>query len=482
MHIQENAHFEIGRSVAAAVTPTTILAPTATPTVVEDSNCCEPCRSRLSYESTWDQPSDLSAAIVAKRVAKAAEAVDMIDHRTKPSKLGCPIGHSTGAASEPIRSHILSRLRPDIDETRRPRTYLMFGCLVTFCCFLLMALSCGTIHAWGIQQEYLLSHEFKGSDATALNWVGTLQYFGMYLLGVPAGWLSETWSYPVTCFLARWFAKRRGLATGSAVAGVGVGGLVISPVTERLLSSVGVHTTLRITALYIIIIGGLASLFVFCPPQVDQGGQHVRYSMRGTFTLSVFKQPRFLAHCLMCLFAVTAYLIPYTLYPGYAVTHGVSAQKASAVVSIANAASTFGRLAFGLLSDYIGVLNMLSISISVATISVFLVWPLATHYGVQVLFGLMYGMFSGAYWTLVPLGAVTLFGPEMLARWSGIIYTMISFGVFLGNPIASVMLDTRGHGDNYLPSIFYAGSLWVVSTVCILTNRLLYSRQFFARV
>ena len=100
-------------------------------------------------------------------------------------------------------SRITSRsFSPDIDN---PRTYTIIGCIVTACSFLLLALSCGTIHAWGVQQEYLLSHEFKNSDATVLNWVGTLQYVGMYLLGIPAGWLAETWSYPLTCFLGAIF-------------------------------------------------------------------------------------------------------------------------------------------------------------------------------------------------------------------------------------------------------------------------------------
>ena len=126
----------------------------------------------------------------------------------------------------------------------------------------------------------------------------------------------------------------------------------------------------------------------------------------------------------------------------------MTAQKASVVIAIANGSSTFGRVAFGLLSDHVGVLNMLSISISIATLAVLIVWPLSKSFGVEIAFGILYGMFSGAYWTLVPLAAVKLFGADMLARWSGIIYTIVSFGILIGNPVTSVILDKQGHGEN----------------------------------
>ena len=118
---------------------------------------------------------------------------------------------------------------------------------------------------------------------------------------------------PASTAPARWFAKRRGLATGTAIAGVGVGGLVISPVTEHLLNTVGVKTTLRITALYIVTIGGIAGLFVFCP---YTGAGRKTPSMREAFTWKIFKQPRFVLHCLMCWLAMTTYLIPYTFFSG----------------------------------------------------------------------------------------------------------------------------------------------------------------------
>jgi hypothetical protein len=55
---------------------------------------------------------------------------------------------------------------------------------------------------------------------------------------------------PAVSIPSQWFDKRRGLATGIAVSGSGVGGLLLSIATAQLLNSVGLGWTLRITAIF----------------------------------------------------------------------------------------------------------------------------------------------------------------------------------------------------------------------------------------
>ncbi|KAJ3080217.1 hypothetical protein HDU99_008969, partial [Rhizoclosmatium hyalinum] len=58
---------------------------------------------------------------------------------------------------------------------------------------------------------------------------------------------------PAVSLPSQWFLKRRGLATGIAVSGSGFGGLVFSLLTGRLLESVGLAWTLRITAIICVV-------------------------------------------------------------------------------------------------------------------------------------------------------------------------------------------------------------------------------------
>ncbi|KAI8610877.1 major facilitator superfamily domain-containing protein [Chytriomyces sp. MP71] len=55
--------------------------------------------------------------------------------------------------------------------------------------------------------------------------------------------------FPAVSLPSQWFEKRRGLATGIAVSGSGIGGLFMSLVTQELLGSIGFAWTMRITAL-----------------------------------------------------------------------------------------------------------------------------------------------------------------------------------------------------------------------------------------
>ncbi|KAJ2243474.1 hypothetical protein GGI13_006586, partial [Coemansia sp. RSA 455] len=198
-----------------------------------------------------------------------------------------------------------------LDPTLAFPTYTRYAVVAS--CFVIQGLSCGLVHAWGVQQEYLAANVYVGepSKIKTLGYIGTLMYFSLYLWGMLAGWLAEVWSYRKLCFVgivimalgqllasfckepwqlcltegivfglgiglvfsptstapARWFTKRRGLATGIAVAGVGVGGLVIAPLTEYLVRKTSVEWSLRISAIYIIVLGSIACYFVRVPFQ-----------------------------------------------------------------------------------------------------------------------------------------------------------------------------------------------------------------------
>ncbi|KAJ3030232.1 UNVERIFIED_CONTAM: hypothetical protein HDU68_009756 [Siphonaria sp. JEL0065] len=55
--------------------------------------------------------------------------------------------------------------------------------------------------------------------------------------------------FPAVSLPAQYFEKKRGLATGLAVAGTGCGGLVFSIITEKMITSIGLPWTLRATAI-----------------------------------------------------------------------------------------------------------------------------------------------------------------------------------------------------------------------------------------
>jgi MFS transporter, OFA family, oxalate/formate antiporter len=66
--------------------------------------------------------------------------------------------------------------------------------------------------------------------------------------------------------LVKWFPDRRGLITGIAVGGFGLGALVTAPVATRLIQSVGVQHTFALLGIAYTVLGVLTALFMNNPP------------------------------------------------------------------------------------------------------------------------------------------------------------------------------------------------------------------------
>ncbi|KAJ2317889.1 hypothetical protein H4S01_000046 [Coemansia sp. RSA 2610] len=416
-------------------------------------------------------------------------------------------------------TEIGSNKESEADKTKEFPRYTRY--MVVASCFVIQGLACGVVHSWGVQQEYLANNVYTGDTKKieTLSYIGTLMFFSVYFWGMPAGWVAEVWSYRKLCFLgtlvmalgellasfskepwqlcitqgivfgigigmvfgpsstapAGWFTKRRGLAIGITVAGVGVGGLVIAPLTEALVRSTSVAWSQRITALYILVLGTISSYFVRVPKQ-DKTRSFNSFDWRA------FYNRRFAVHTAMVFFVTAAYIVPYTYLPEFWVKHGISSQNASVLIAVANVASSVGRVATGFAADYIGVLNSLVLSLVVAAISCLVIWPFATNIGVGVVMALFYGFTAGGYWSLAPLAAAKLFGVEKLTSNSGTFYTVSAIGAWLGNPVGNAILNGPGHGTQFLGMSLYIGVLWFASFLMAVVNRASYSKRLFAVV
>jgi fucose permease len=85
----------------------------------------------------------------------------------------------------------------------------------------------------------------------------------------------------------------------------------------------------------------------------------------------------------------------------FAETHGLSEDLAFYTVSIANAASVFGRVLPNFMADKLGVFNMLIIASTCAGI-ICLAWMAATSTAGVIVIAILFGFFSGAYVSLIP--------------------------------------------------------------------------------
>lgn len=93
-------------------------------------------------------------------------------------------------------------------------------------------------------------------------------YISALLLGV--FYLNAT-LIPVSMMVTNWFVKQRGLAMSLAMAGIGVGGTIFSPILTFLLESYGWRNTYRIMALTILVVALPTTLFILKKKPEDMG-------------------------------------------------------------------------------------------------------------------------------------------------------------------------------------------------------------------
>ena len=94
----------------------------------------------------------------------------------------------------------------------------------------------------------------------------------LYISSVFIGvfWLNSA-LIPVSMMITNWFAKKRGLAMSIAMAGIGVGGTIFSPIVTMLLGKYGWRHTYQIMALIVLVIALPAAFFILRKRPEDMG-------------------------------------------------------------------------------------------------------------------------------------------------------------------------------------------------------------------
>ncbi|KAJ3336678.1 hypothetical protein HDU93_002370 [Gonapodya sp. JEL0774] len=243
---------------------------------------------------------------------------------------------------------------------------------------------------------------------------------------------------PCVGAVAQWHKKFRGVAVGLAVSGAGIGGFAIGPLVQVLIDGVGFRNSLRVVAAIVGGGGGLCA-FMIVPRQ------------RATPKKGFFD---------------------WRMFSDYASSLGYSASLGALAVGILNGASAGGRILMGIASDMIGPLNAMVVTLTGATISVFVVWSFSSNYGALIAFCLLYGFCAGGFISLTPVAITSVYGVDGIATRMGMYYAGLPWGLLVSPPIAGAILDrnTRVSPEgtkvqNYIPTIMFCGVFLALGTL-----------------
>ena len=126
-----------------------------------------------------------------------------------------------------------------------------------------------------------------------------------------------------------------------------------------------------------------------------------------------------------------------------ATTVGISPDFSFYLVSIANAASGFGRISSGFFADKFGPLTVMAPPTLLCAIMTY-VWPFATTKGPLVAIAIIYGLCSGAYVSLFIVPTVVMGDMDDAGRRTGIVMTVTSLGAIAGPPISGAIAQATG--------------------------------------
>ncbi|WP_175781106.1 MFS transporter [Burkholderia anthina] len=306
-----------------------------------------------------------------------------------------------------------------------------------------------------------------------------LQVYVAYGLGVGLG---VGCAYvPAVGAVQRWFVRRRGFASGLAVAGIGVGTLVMPPLASVLIAHVGWRGAYVALAAIAVVAGAGMSLLIENDPRgrglspdgdaaraqagADPRGAAAAMPAGATVREAITSRPfaSLYAACLVCSFGV---FVPFVHLVPYALDHGVAPSMAVLLLGAIGVGSTAGRFFLGGLADRFG--RRASLLAMFAGMAVALVaWAGAGTVATLAAFALVFGVFYGGWVAVLPAVVMDYFGGRNVSAIIGILYTSVAFGTLIGPAAAGFIYDA---GGGYLVPILASAAANAIAFAIVATT------------
>ncbi len=377
--------------------------------------------------------------------------------------------------------------------TGNSKSRFFYGYIIVAIAFLLIALMWGTLHSFGVFLKPV-SAELGWTRAVTSGAI-SISFILLGLLGIAAGKLTDRfgprvvltvcglflgagyslasqinaiWQLylfygvlvgigmsgsfaPLASTVVRWFVKRRGMMTGIAVSGLGVGTLIMSPIANWLISIYGWRTSylvIGITASILIIL--LAQFLRRDPGQLgllpygeSESKAELNLPETGfSFWEALHTSQLWILVVAWYCFCISVEAVLVHIVP-HAIGLGISAASAAGILAFIGGLGTGGRVVMGAASDKISIKLSLIIGFSLLSASFF--WLLiAREAWLLYLFVVPFSFGYGGLAALTSPVVAERFG----LRSHGLILGVVIFGGTLGEAsgpvVAGYIFDITG--------------------------------------
>nr|XP_033780908.1 monocarboxylate transporter 13 isoform X2 [Geotrypetes seraphini] len=283
---------------------------------------------------------------------------------------------------------------------------------------------------------------------------------------------------PSIASVARYFKKRRSLATGLAFTGVGLSSFAFSPLFQYLVDIFAWRGALVILSgmtFNLLVCGALirpltlkedllASEKVAVEQSKDRNCLGQCFSL---FDLSLLSHRPFMRFVLAITLINTGYFVPYVHLVAHARGKNFDEYRAAFLMSVAAAADLCGRIFSGWMADLgrFQILHILVFWTSLTGLSLALV-PLGQSYTTLLAISTGYGFCAGAMTPLVFSLLPEIVGIGHIFGALGLLQMLESIGGLLGAPLSGWLRDLTG---SYTTSFCVAGGFFLLGSLVLCT-------------
>jgi MFS family permease len=267
-------------------------------------------------------------------------------------------------------------------------------------------------------------------------------------IGTAGSWI------PLLSTVARWFVRRRGLITGLVASGIGIGTIIMPPLSNLLISSYGWRVSYAVIGVISLVMVVVAAQFLKhspgqmnCLPDGDREvrpNEHNRKLRANGFILQKAARTRqFWMLCAVyfglgiCLYTVMVHIVPD------ATDTGISAAGAATILSFVGGTSILSKIGMGNAIDRFGN-KPVAILVSVLMLGSFVWLQFASGLWMFYVFAFIFALGYGGFAAFQSPFAAEYFGLKEHGMIFGWLMSAVYMGGAVGPLVAGLIFDTTG--------------------------------------
>ncbi|KAG7818542.1 hypothetical protein KL909_004932 [Ogataea angusta] len=275
--------------------------------------------------------------------------------------------------------------------------YALVGSIALGLAMMLAPLAQMTAAVIGMRPTLVLGLGFQTSGYILASF--STQLWQLYLTqGVMVGSGFAFIFNPSIVILPDWFDKKRAISFGIIASSSGIGGVIFSLMTQKIISRTGgapwALRTIGIVTTFMNVVG-IALIKERVPTKRLKTTREIKVRLNILFNREVLKIPQLYVISISFSLIVSCYIIAMFSLSSYATTMGMSAAQGSQVTAAYNGCQTIGRVLFGYAGDRAGRVNLSVFLAFIMLVLVLAMWinstTAASIFAYAVLSGLTFG-------------------------------------------------------------------------------------------